>query len=82
VPPGPGFNERAISAIKTQVVGGEQDVTQQTNVGTGGVGAEIPGGPTTTGAAAGAARDGRPGVVGDQGAELTPEVGAGEQQLH
>jgi hypothetical protein len=80
VPPGPGFNERAISAIKTQVVGGEQDVTQQTNVGTGGVGTEVLGGPTTTGAAAGAARDGRPGVVGDQGAELTPEVGAGEQQ--
>ena len=80
VPSGPGFNERAISAIKTQVVGGEQDVTQQTDVGAGGVGTEVLGGPTTTGAAAGAARDGRPGVVGDQGAELTPKVGAGEQQ--
>jgi hypothetical protein len=80
VAPGPGFNERAISAIKAQVVGGEQDVTQQTNVGAGGVGTEVLGGPTTTGAAAGAARDGRPGVAGDQGTKLASEAGTGREQ--
>ena len=69
-----------IDAFGEQTVGGEQDVTQQIDVGTGGVGTEVLGGPTTTGAAAGAARDGRPGMVGDQGAELTPEVGTGSQQ--
>jgi hypothetical protein len=67
-----------IDALKAQ---GGQDVTQQTNVGTGGDGTGIPGGSTTTGATAGVARDGRPGVVSDQGAELTSEAGAGEQQL-
>ena len=80
VSPGAGFNERAISAIKTQVAGGEQNVIQQTDVGAGGVSTEVPGGPTTTGAAAGAAGAGRPGVVGDQGAELTPQDGAGSEQ--
>jgi hypothetical protein len=80
VPPGPGFNERAISAIKTQVVGGEQDVTQQTDVGAGGVGTEVLGGPPAADTTAGAARDGRPGVVGDQGTKLTPKAGAREQQ--
>jgi hypothetical protein len=80
VPPGPGFNERAISAIKTQVAGGERNVIQQTDVGAGGAGTEVLGGPTTTGAAAGAAGAGRPGVVSDQGAELTPQDGAGSEQ--
>jgi hypothetical protein len=66
-----------IDALKAQ---GEQDVTQQTNVGAGGVGTEVLGGPPAVDTAAGAARDGRPGVVSDQGTELTPEVGAGSQQ--
>jgi len=80
VPTGPGFNERAISAIKTQIAEGEKNVIQQTDVGTGGVSTEVPGGPTTTGAATGVAGAGRPGVVGDQGAELTPQDGAGSEQ--
>jgi hypothetical protein len=80
VSPGPGFNERAISAIKTQIAEGEQNVIQQTDVGTGGVGTEVLGGPTTTGAAAGVAGAGRLGVAGDQGAELTSQDGAGSEQ--
>ena len=66
-----------IDALKAQ---GEQDVIQQTDVGAGGVGTEVSGGPTTTGAATGVAGAGRPGVVGDQGAELTPQDGAGSEQ--
>jgi hypothetical protein len=66
-----------LEALKAQ---GGQDVTQQTNVGTGGDGAGIPGGPPTIDTAAGAARDGRPGVVSDQGTELASETGAGSQQ--
>ena len=59
---------------------GEKDVIQQTNVGAGGVGTEVPRGPTTTGAAAGAAGAGRPGVVSNQGPELAPQDGAGSEQ--
>jgi hypothetical protein len=66
-----------LEALKAQ---GEQDVIQQTDVGAGGVGTEVSGGPTTTGAATGVAGAGRPGVVGDQGAELTPQDGAGSEQ--
>jgi hypothetical protein len=66
-----------IDALKAQ---GEQDVIQQTDVGAGGVGTEVPGGPTTTGAAAGAAGVGRPGVVSDQGTELAPQDGARSEQ--
>jgi hypothetical protein len=66
-----------IDALKAQ---GGQDVTQQTNVGTGGDGTGIPGGSPTVDTTAGVARDGRPGVAGDQGTELASETGAGEQQ--
>jgi hypothetical protein len=69
-----------IDALGEQTVGGEQDVTQQIDVGTGGVGVGIPGGPAAVDAAAGATRDGRPGVVSDQGIELASQDGTGEQQ--
>jgi len=80
VPTGPGFNERAISAIKTQVAEGEKNVIQQTDSGTSGVSTGLPGGPTTTGAATGIAGTGRPGVASDQSTKLTPQDGAGSEQ--
>jgi hypothetical protein len=66
-----------IDALKAQ---GEKDVIQQTDVGAGGVGTEVPGGSTTTGTAAGVAGAGRPGVAGDQGTELAPQDGEGSEQ--
>jgi hypothetical protein len=71
----------AVALLKGHIAKiGAQDATQQTDVGTSGVGTEVLGGPTTTGAAAGVARDGRPGVVSDQGTKLASEAGTGSQQ--
>jgi len=57
----------AVALLKEHIAKiGEQNVIQQTNVGTGGVGTEVPGGPTTTGAATGVAGAGRSGVVSDK----------------
>jgi hypothetical protein len=77
---GKGFNERAVQAIKAKL--GGQDVIQPIDAGTSGVGAEIPGGPDTTGAAAGVTEAGlgRPGVDSDQGLESAPQDGEGTQQ--
>jgi hypothetical protein len=69
-----------IDELKTQI--GGQDVIQTIDAGTSGDGAGIPGGPDTTGAAAGATEAGlgRAGVDGDQGLESAPQDGAGAQQ--
>jgi hypothetical protein len=69
-----------IDELKTQI--GGQDAFQQTNAGTSGVGAGIPGGSATTGAAAGATDTGlgRPGVDSDQGLESAPQDGESAQQ--
>ena len=77
---GKGFNERAVQAIKAKL--GGQDVIQPIDAGTSGVSAEVPGGPDTTGAAAGVTEAGlgRPGVDSDQGLEPAPQDGAGTQQ--
>ena len=72
--------KRQQAEIDALGVQGEQDAIQQTDVGTGGVGTEVLGGPTTTGAAAGVAGAGRPGVVSDQGTELTPQDGTRSEQ--
>jgi hypothetical protein len=80
VPTGAGFSERAIQAIKATL--GGQDVIQPIDAGTSGVSAEVPGGPDTTGAAAGVTEAGlgRPGVDSDQSFESTPQDGASAQQ--
>ena len=71
----------AVALLKEHIAKiGEQNAIQQTDRGTSGDGAGLLGGSTTTGAAAGVAGAGRPGVVGDQGAELTPQDGAGSEQ--
>ena len=69
-----------IDELKTQI--GGQDAFQQTNAGTSGVGAGIPGGSATTGAAAGATDSGlgRPRVDSNQGLKSTPQDGEGAQQ--
>jgi hypothetical protein len=69
-----------IDELKTQI--GGQDVIQTIDAGTSGDGAGLPGGPTTTGAAAGATETGlgRARVDGDQGFESAPQDGAGAQQ--
>jgi hypothetical protein len=69
-----------IDELKTQI--GGQDVIQPIDAGTSGVSAEVPGGPDTTGAAAGVTEAGlgRPGVDSDQGLEPAPQDGAGAQQ--
>jgi hypothetical protein len=69
-----------IDELKTQI--GGQDVIQPIDAGTSGDGAGLPGGPTTTGTAAGATETGlgRAGVDGDQSFESAPQDGAGAQQ--
>ena len=82
VPSGPGFNQRAIEAIKGRLAEGEQNVIQSTDTGTSGVSTQVSGGPPANGAAVGTqgAGLGRTGVDSNQSLESTSQNGTTVQQ--
>jgi hypothetical protein len=63
------------------VAGRKKNVIQSTDAGASGDSTEVLRGSDAAAAAAGIARNGRPGVVSDQSAELTPEDRARNEQL-